>query len=62
MKVIFYCDSGANIHSRKEEEIDLEEWGIEDDEWTEMDWKEQHEIIEEWAYNNGLELGWRPTD
>lgn len=28
MKVKFYCDSGANIHSCREEVVDLvEDWG-----------------------------------
>lgn len=53
-----YLDSGANIHSRYEAEVDLDEFGIESDEWDEMSEKERDEVMKEvawermeWGYN-----------
>lgn len=50
MKVKFVCDSGANIHSAREEVVDLEDWGISDMEWGDMTDKQKQELVEEWAY------------
>ena len=58
MKIIVHCDSGANIHSRKEDTIDLEkDWSISDEEWKAMTEDEKFEQVMDWA-NNHLDIGW----
>lgn len=58
-KVVFFCDSGANIHSCREEEVDtVEELGMEDGEWEKMSDEEKYKTVEEWA-NDRLEIGWK---
>jgi len=57
VKVKFYCDSGANIHSCREEVADISDWGIEDDEWNGMTDDEKWKVAEEWA-NDSLEIGY----
>ncbi|QSW33892.1 hypothetical protein KQ929_08210 [Leclercia pneumoniae] len=53
-----YLDSGANIHSRYEAEVDLDDFGISSEEWDEMSDEEQQETMREvawermeWGYN-----------
>jgi hypothetical protein len=58
MKIRVWCNSGANIHSKREETIDLETWWISDEEWEEMPEEEKFKFAEEWAYDSGLEIGW----
>ncbi|AUR87465.1 hypothetical protein NVP1101O_054 [Vibrio phage 1.101.O._10N.261.45.C6] len=58
MKVRFFCDSGANIHSCREEVIDLEEdLGISDEEWNSMGEEDQQKEVMEWAWDR-LDVGW----
>ena len=57
MKVKFVCDSGANIHSAREEVVDLEDWDISDTEWGNMTEKQKQDLVEEWAYDR-LEIYW----
>ncbi|MEG4669481.1 hypothetical protein UXP85_24825 [Enterobacter cloacae] len=52
-----YLDSGANIHSRYETEVDLEDFGIESDEWDDMSEEEQQETMREVAWERA-EWGW----
>lgn len=59
MKVTFWCDSGANIHSRNKDTVDLEDWYISDEEWNNMSEEEKYKVAEEWAWNNGLDIGWK---
>lgn len=62
MKIRVYCDSGANIHSRRSEVIDLEkDWNMSDEDWNEMTDDEKQNIVDEWAYER-LEIGWEDTD
>ena len=50
MKVRFYCNS--------EEIVDIEnEMNVSDEEWVKMSEDEKFEIAQEWAANNGLEIG-----
>ncbi len=57
MKIKVWCDSGANIHSCREEIVDLEkEWNISDDEWNEMSENERHEMALDWAWGR-LDIG-----
>lgn len=46
-----FLDSGANIHSMYEREIDLDELGIEED-WDEMSEEEKNEVMQEIAWEN----------
>lgn len=45
-----YLDSGANIHSRYEATVDLEDLGLESEEWDDMSDEEQQEIMREFAW------------
>ena len=59
MKIKFYCDSGANIHSQREEVIDLgEDWALTVEEWNNMSEKDKYLMAEEWAWGSGLDIGW----
>ena len=68
MKIKFYCDSGANIHSSNYEIVDLIEYfGCEDKKeakeiWNLMSDKEKYEEAEQWAWNNGLEIGYEEIE
>lgn len=58
MKVTFWCNSGANIHSENSETLDVvKDWGLEPGEWEAMDEEQKYKIAEEWAWNNGLQIG-----
>ena len=62
MKVKFYCDSGANIHSCREEEIDLvEDWGMTPEECEALNEDEKLELAKEWAYER-LDIGMEILD
>lgn len=58
MKVTFVCDSGATIHSSRKETIDLEKCGLTEEEWVGMSKDEKYKLVEEWAWNSGLEIYW----
>lgn len=58
MKLKFYCDSGTNIHSNKQEIVDTEDLGLDDGEWETMDDDDKAEIVNNWAVSNGLVIGW----
>jgi len=51
MKVRFYCDSGANIHSERSEIIDIEAYGYTDKEWNSMTEEEKIKEVELWAWD-----------
>ena len=62
MRVKFYCDSGANIHSCREEEIDLvEDWGMTKEECETLTEDEKLELAKEWAYER-LDIGMEILD
>lgn len=57
--VTFKCNSGANIHSGRKEKIDtVNDLGMSENEWEEMSEDEKYKIVEEWAFNSGLEIFW----
>ncbi len=59
MKVKFWCDSGANIHSMNSEIIDIkEDFDVTDEEWAEMDDDEKWDMAKNWANDAGLEIGY----
>lgn len=52
-----FLDSGANIHSKYETKADLDDFGIESDEWDEMSEEEQQEVMREVAFERA-DWGW----
>jgi hypothetical protein len=57
MKVKFYCDSGENIHSCREEKVDLiEDWGMTEEECSSLSEEELNKLAMEWAWER-LEVG-----
>lgn len=59
MKVQFYCNSGANIHSKREETFDTQsDLGLEDGEWEALTVEEKDKMVEEWMWER-LEYGYR---
>ena len=62
MKVKFYCDSGANIHSCREEVVDLvEDWGMTPEECAELTEDDKIELAQDWA-NDRLDIGMEIVD
>lgn len=59
MKIKVWCDSGANIHSCREDIIDLaKDWNISDEEWKQMSEEEKQNEVDNWAYDR-LDIGWK---
>lgn len=57
--VTFCCDSGANIYSRREEELDtVEDLGMEEGEWERLDDDGRYKVVEAWAWER-LEIYWK---
>ncbi|AGG57956.1 hypothetical protein VPBG_00184 [Vibrio phage helene 12B3] len=62
MKVKFYCDSGANIHSCREEVVDsVEDWGMTPEECAELTEDDKLELALDWA-NDRLDIGMEILD
>lgn len=61
MKIKVWCDSGANIDSRREDTIDTNDFGFTDEEWLALDEDDQMEVVRDWA-NDRLEMGWAPVE
>jgi hypothetical protein len=62
MKVRFNCNSGANIHSKRSEVLDLEkDLGITPEEWEAMDEDGKFEEVKMWA-DQRLEIFWEPVE
>jgi hypothetical protein len=49
MKLKFWCDNNANIHSERSETFELEEFGYTEDEWNAMSEEEKQKHAEDWA-------------
>ena len=61
-KIKVWLDSGANIHSKYEQVIDLEEeYGITDEEWDKMNDVEREALLQDIAFET-LEWGWEDAD
>jgi hypothetical protein len=57
MKVEFWCDNGANIHSCRKEVVDLvEDWGFSEKECAELSEDDIHQLACDWA-NETLDIG-----
>lgn len=58
MRITFVCNNGANIHSARKETLDeVNDLGLEEGEWAELNDDERAEILQDWA-NNFLEIYW----
>ena len=60
-KINVWLDSGANIHSKFEQVIDLADRSITDEEWDNMDDVEREGLMQEIAFET-LEWGWEDED
>lgn len=50
--VKFHCNSGANIHSCRTEEVDtVKDLGLDDGEWESMSEEDKYKEVEQWAKN-----------
>ena len=59
MKVQFFCNSGANIHSERRQTFDTKlDLKYSDDEWSALSDDEKYELATEWA-NERLEIGFK---
>ena len=58
MKFKVWCDSGANIHSCRQEEIDID---ISEEDLAAMSEDEQEEMLKEYAFEK-LDWGWERID
>ena len=59
VKIKYWCDSGANIHSCRTGTTTFEELGVTKDEWDEMSSDEKEEIMRDIAFDRldwGYEL------
>ena len=58
MKIKFFCNSGANIHSCRRETLDtVDDLGLQEGEWETLSDDEKDKMAEEWAWNK-LEIGY----
>lgn len=60
-KFTFWLDSGANIHSRREETMTLEEMGIDDEEYDAMSEEDRESFFKDFAFAYA-DWGWEETD
>jgi hypothetical protein len=58
-KVTFWCDTGANIHSCKEEAFDtVKNLGMAEGEWERMNDLQKEKEVYEWAQQH-FDFGWK---
>ena len=60
-KIIYWCDSGANIHSCRKDETTLEELGFTEDEWFAMTEDKRDDVMREIALDR-LDWGYELED
>lgn len=62
MKVKFFCDSGANIHSCRSATLDtVKDLGLDEGEWETYSEDEKYKVAEEWA-NDRLEIYFKEAE
>jgi hypothetical protein len=61
MKIRFFLDSGANIHSCKNEFFEPKDLGLTEEEWIKMSYDEKYAMVEDWS-NNYLQLGFEEVE
>lgn len=49
MKIKFWCDNGANIHSKRQETFTLEDLGYTEENWAEMTEDNKYQCVKDWA-------------
>lgn len=57
-----WVDSGANIYSKCSETMSVEDLGYTDEEWDAMTEDQKYKVAETWAWENGLEIGYRELE
>lgn len=57
MKIRIYCDSGANVHSCREDIVTPEDLGITEEEWKAMSDDDKEELVKPIALER-LDWGW----
>ena len=58
MKIKFWCHSGANAYSKREEVLDVEkDLGYTEEEWNAMSHTQKYNEAERWAWER-LEIGY----
>lgn len=56
-KFKYWLDSGANIHSMRQDTVTLEEMGLTDEEFDEMPDEQKEELFRDYAFERA-EWGW----
>lgn len=59
MKIRVFLSIG--LVGRREESIDVEDWGYTDEEWLAASEDERQELVSDWAFNF-IEYGYAPLD
>jgi hypothetical protein len=61
MRIKVWCDSGANIYSSREAEIDVADWGYTDEEWNNLTGDEKYDTVMQWAWDR-LDIGFKEIE
>lgn len=56
-----YMDSGANIHSKYERVVDLEDIGMESEDWDQLEQEEKDSVMQEIAWER-MEWGYKEIE
>jgi uncharacterized metal-binding protein len=52
MKIKFWCDNNANVHSKKTVTFTLQQLGYTKEDWNDMTDEEKNKAVYEWAMDN----------
>lgn len=55
MKIKIWCNNGANIHSKREQTVDLSELGYDEEEWAALPEEDKWHEVDDWINC----AGWR---
>jgi len=61
IRIFFWLDSGANVHSAYKDTTSTDEIGIPDSEWNEMTEDQKDEVMRKLAWER-FDWGWREVD
>lgn len=61
MKIKFWCDSGANVYSCRQQTFELKTLGYSEEEWSELTDEEKQKEAEFWAYDR-LDIGYQEIE
>lgn len=56
-----YMDSGANIHSKYEQVVDLEDIGMDSEDWDQLEQEEKDSVMQEIAWER-MEWGYEEIE